>query len=660
MNDTDQNYAIDGKGDQSMLKFLNRFGPNRLTIFLVTFLVVLVISQSYVFSRSAIYQSYATLLTVPRTAIDQISREADIQHVAIQQQVLLGSELLVGTARKLQDMNSEHPIDLAPATIRAMLNVRPVADTNLVEMIAEGTNPVLLPALINAWIDVYLTARADEVASSTEATMQAVQEELTSLNEKIEQKRLELELFRQQYAIVSTGREENEALARLKGLNDALNAASEEEVKAKSKLDAIRKAIKRGELVVPQNESQTLSALEKRAQELREELEELDRQYTREFMALTPSLKVIPEKLAALEKEILNMRQKGQVTVLTDAQQDYAAARQTASVIQQQLKTHRQKAAEFTSRFTEHDALKSDLEALEQLYRDTQDRLVQIETRHTGKYPYVDVIERAFLPVAPIRPDYQRDALIALVVSLLLGLAAVWFVRFLTREEQERIAIHLSDVHMHDQKNLPHTILDALRAPQDMLGKASVAQAITKQPMVAALPDDHISKLFRAANVREKQLLSLLLSGLSLNEITRLHTGSFDLEQNYLTIQGDSSRKVPLHPALKRLYIAHGHSLTDPAGENLNVTELQALLDCLQIDAGVSPINLAEKLRQTYILYLVRQGVRLSELESVMGYIPPAELSAYGAYAPMGEKQSLAAINLIYPIMEVTPPQYTL
>lgn len=636
-----------------MPRFLDWHKPSRLAIFLVTFLATLIISLLYVFSRPAIYQSHATLLTVAKTAIDQVSQEADIQHVTIQRQVLLGFELLTGTASKLKDESSEYPIDLTPARIRSMLDVRPVVDTNLVEMIAEGTEPALLPALINTWIDVYLAARAEEVADSTGATIQVVQGELAGLNEKIEQKRLELAQFRQQYAIVSTGREENEALARLKGLNDALNTASEEEVKAKSRLDAIHKAIERGEVVVPQNDSRTLSALEKRAQELREELEELDRQYTREFMALTPSLKVIPEKLAALEKEIFTMRQKGQATVLTDARQEYAAAQQTARVIQQQLEDHRQKAAEFTSRFAEHEALKNDLEALEQLYRDTQDRLVQIETRHTSKYPHVDVIERAFLPHAPVRPDYQRDALIALIASLLIGLAAVWLVRFLTREEQERIAIHLSDVHMHDQENLPRPILDALRAPQGTLTNTQAIRAVTQQqPTVATLPDDQIIKLFQAANIKEKQLLLLLLSGLSLNEITRLQASSFDLELNLLIVQGDSPRKIPLHPALKRLYGAHGFSLTDPTGKNLNVTELQALLNCLQLDAGFPPINLAEKIRQTYMLYLVRQGARLSELELVMGYIPPAELSAYGAYVPVGEKQSLAAINLIYPGME--------
>ncbi|MDT8363955.1 MAG: integrase [Nitrosomonas sp.] len=633
-----------------MPEFLGWLKPNRLTIFLGVFLVTFVISLGYVFSRPAIYQSYATLLTIPRTAIDQISREADIQHVTIQRQVLLGTELLTGTANKLKEAGNEYQADLTPAAIRTMLDVRPVADTNLVEMIAEGENPALLPILINTWIDIYLTARAEEVANSTGATIEAVQEELARLTEKIEQKRLELTQFRQHYTIVSIERDENEVLARLKGLNDALNTASEEEVKAKSKLDAIRKAVGRGEIVVPQNDSRTLSALEKRAQELREELEELDRQYTREFMALTPSLKVIPEKLAALEKEILDMRQKGQTTVLTDAEQEYAAAKQTARVIQQQLNEHRQKASEFTSRFAEHDALKNDLEALEQLYRDTQDRLVQIETRHTGKYPYVDVIERAFLPDIPVRPDYQHDTLIALLTSLLIGLIAVWLVRFLTHEEQEKIAIHLSDVHMHDQGNLPRPVIDALRESQDRLSNAEEIPAITQQSSIDVLSSDQIIKLFEATNVKEKQLLLLLLSGLSLNEITKLQAESFDLEQNHLTVQGGSPRKIPLHPTLKRLYNAHGYCLTDPAGKNLNITELHSLLTCLQVDAGFAPTELsAEKLRRTYILYLIKQGIRLGDLELLTGYVPPAELCAYGACAPTGEKQPFAAINPIYP-----------
>jgi succinoglycan biosynthesis transport protein ExoP len=636
-------------GHHSIFSRLTQLKPTRLTIFIAVFLLCALISLSYVFLQPAIYQSYATLLTVARTAVDQASKEADIQHVAIQKQILLGSELLKETASRLRNENNPSGIELTPAEIRTMLDVRPVTDTNLVEMIAEGSTPALLPILINTWIDVYLDARAEEIAKSKGTTIEAIQDELTELAKRIEQKRLELEDFREHNDIVSTGREENEALARLKGLNDALNTASEAEVKAKARLDSVRKSIARGQTIVPMEDTRTLSALERRAQELREELEELDRQYTREYMALSPSLKVIPEKLAALEAEIERVRQGGQTIVVNEAEQEYVAAKQATRSIQEQLDLHRQKVSEFTARFSKHDALKSDLEGLEQLFRDTQERLVQIETQYTGKYPYVDVIERAFLPHRPIRPDYQWNALIAVLVSLSLGLVTVWIVEFLTRKEQEKLAIHLSGIHLHNKDELARNVLDALSPAQVDLPRTPL-QAL-EQVKTKELSTQQITELFQAANIKEKQLLILLLSGLTLSEITALQNGDIDCKRNTLTVRGISPRTIPLHPVLATLHAKHGYCLTDPAGNNLGQEDLAALLTCLQVDAGlpVSDEISAETLRHTYILHLIRQGIRLAELERIVGYIAPAELSDYGSYSPVGAKHPIEAIDLFYP-----------
>lgn len=642
---------IEKETTRSLLSYLTRLKPTRLVIFTSVFLSCLLLSLGFVFLQPAIYQSYATLLTVAKTAIDQASREADIQHVAIQKQVLLGSELLAETADRLQKgSETEAGINLTLTAIRDMLNVRPVTDTNLVEMVAEGNKPELLPRLINTWIDVYLDARSAEIARSKGSTVEMMQEELGALTEKIEQKRLELEQFRQHNEIVSVERQDNEALARLKGLTDSLNKASEEEVRAKAHLDTIRKSIEKGQIVVPTEDTRTLSALEKRAQELREQLEELDRRYTREYMALSPDLKVIPDKLRALEDEIQHIRRQGQTVVVSEAEQEYVAARQATRSIQEQLDQHRKKAAEFTTRFTEHDALKSDLEELEQLYRDTQARLAQIEAQHTGKYPYVDVIERAFLPHHPIRPDYLGNAMIATLASLLLGLAAIWILEFLMHKDQEKLAIYLSGIHLHNQDNLPHSAFDVLpstpvnlpREPAQMLEHTSMNELTPQQ----------IATLFQAANIREKQLLVLLLSGLTLDEITHLQDDDIDLEHHSITVRSVSARMIPLHPVLAALYGKHGHCLTDPAGNRLNQEDLEALLTCLQIDADLPADNRvsAEILRQTYILYLVRQGTRLGDLESITGYIAPTELSDYGTYAPAGTRYPIESINLFYPI----------
>lgn len=643
---------VEEKMTRSLLDHLTRLKPTRLVIFTSVFLSCLLLSLGFVFLQPATYQSYATLLTVAKTAIDQASREADIQHVAIQKQVLLGSELLTETADRLRKGNdAEAGINLTPAVIRDMLDVRPVDDTNLVEMVAEGNEPGLLPRLINTWIDVYLDARSAEIARSKGSTVEMMQEELVALTEKIQQKRLELEQFRQHNEIVSTERQDNEALARLKGLTDSLNKASEEEVKAKARLDTIRKSIERGQIVVPNEDTRTLSALERRAQELREQLEELDRQYTREYMALSPDLKVIPDKLRALEDEIQHIRRKGQTVVVSDAEQEYAAARQATRSIQEQLDQHRKKAAEFTARFTEHDALKSDLEELEQLYRDTQARLAQIEAQHTGKYPYVDVIERAFLPHHPIGPDYLWNAMIATLASLLLGLTAIWILEFLMHKEQEKLAIHLSGIHLHNQDNLPHSAFDVLPSTSPVNFPRQPAQALEHTSMNGLTPQQ-IATLFQTANIREKQLLLLLLSGLTPDEITHLQQDDIDLEHNSLTVRSVPARTIPLHPVLAALYGKYGHCLTDPAGNRLNQEELEALLICLQIDADLLADNQisAEILRQTYILYLVRQGIRLGDLESVTGYISPTELSGYGTYAPAGTRYPVESINLFYPI----------
>ncbi len=624
------------------------FKSRRFIIFIISFLLSASIALGYVFSRQAIYLSYATLLTVAKTSIDQQSSDADIQHVAIQKQILMGSELLSETSRRLQSHYLTGDTDLSVATIRNILDVKLVTDTNLVEMVAEGPHAEVLPALINTWIDVYLDARAEEVAQSTGATTQIIQAELSSLMENINFKRVELDTFRKDNDITSTGRDENEALARLSGLNASLNEASMEEVKAKARLDSINKAISRGQAVVPQEDTRTLSLLESRAQELREELEELDRRYTREYMALSPDLKVVPEKLAALEDEIKRMRQSGQTIVHSDAQQEYMAAKQAADVIRKQLDEHKKQAAVFTTKFAEHEALEEDLKALELIYRETQERLVQIEARYTGKYPQVEVIERAFMPSEPIRPNYWLDTIFAIIGSIIFSLFAIWISEFLTRKERPKPTVNLSGVHFYSNDEPREALAEAQRHT-DALSQQQ--QYALTESVIKEIPSQEIDILIRSANDKEKLLIALLLSGVNLEEIPNIQKDHIDFDQDALTIVGSSPRTIPLNHALKSLFSSLGCCLTGPAGEPLSEDDLAALLTCAIIDAGLPAQEelSAASFKHTYIIYLVRQGMRLSDLASIVGYIAPTELTSYSAYSPTKPGLSLKDVNLLYP-----------
>ncbi len=179
--------------------------------------------------------------------------------------------------------------------------------------------PEFLSQLINTCIDVYLDARAEQVKKLTTATTSMIETELTGLYDKKTAKRTELENFAKINGISSTERDDNAPLAKLNGLNDSLNKASEEEIKSKAFLDAVKLAISRNEALVPEQEQGSLKDLEKRLQELKEKLAEFDKKYTREYLAKQPSLKMIPEQIKTIEAEINNKLEYGKQIVLTEA-----------------------------------------------------------------------------------------------------------------------------------------------------------------------------------------------------------------------------------------------------------------------------------------------------------------------------------------------------
>jgi succinoglycan biosynthesis transport protein ExoP len=626
------------------------FRSHRFIIFVSVFLISAAASLTYNYSRPAIYRSAATLLTSAMTAIDRESSPADIQHVAIQKQKLLGHELVAETLSRLKASAATGHVQLLTAyDIQNYLTVEPIAETNLVEIRAEGTDPEFLPLLINTWVDVYLDTRAEEIKKLTGNTTQIIEDELKGLAEKINLKRTELENFRKINDISSTGRDENEPLARLNGLNNSLNKASEDEVRAKANLDAIKSAIARDEAVVPDQEQGSLQNLEKRLQDLQEKLAEFDKKFTRDYLKKQPTLKLIPEQIKKLEAEIKYKRDYGKSVVLTEAENNYAAAQQTVREIHTQLAEHKKQAAAFTAKFAEHDALKTDVEGLEQLYRDMQERLVQIETSQREKYPQVTVIDRAYISSDPIRPYYNRDALIALVSSILLGLFSVWIFDYLTRKQEQPAAITLSGIHMYNS------------AAADMLNYQKTADIPLEQkqtnalasPMHKELSSHQLRILLNASNLKGKQLISLLLSGLSLDEAASLKTGQIDLEMATITVAGSMPRTLGISNSLKALFAQSGGHPAWDADNPIASDDLTATLLCAAVDSGLpNPGEItAEAIRHSYITYLVRQGLRLSDLEQITGYLEPSVISSYSAYSPPQQGRGIDDIELLHPAL---------
>jgi succinoglycan biosynthesis transport protein ExoP len=631
----------------------------RPLLFAGVFLACLSVSLAYVWLREPVYQSTATLLTVAPTAIDQEEARASVQHVTVQRQTLLGVSLLEEILRRLnEEADPEAPIRITLDELRDMLSVEPVEETNVVELRARGPHSAVLAPVVNAWIDAYQTLREQSVRESKDTTSIALEEEFEQLGRKIEAKRQELDRFRRDHDILSRNDTDNQAMARLTGLNNALNKASDEEVQARAKLDAIKAAIARGEPVVPPRDAPGLAQLEFRAQQLREQVKDLRRRYTPQYVVLQPQLKVIPEQLEETEAAIRNMLDDGKRAALSDAEQAYASARQSVQDIRRQIEAHKREAAEFTARFAEQEARVGELEELEKVYRETQARLVQIQAEPTEKYPQLQVVERAYPPSGPLWPDYWRDSGIALAGSLGTALLFMLIYDYLMRRERTFAPFRLPDIRVY---SVSEDLL--LRRSQDVPPELASAETVPsleedKTPALESafpreLSEPEIRLLLEAADLKTKQVLSLLLSGLSLREAAELRAENVDLAENRLLIAGGHSRSLPLAPRLKT-WLTQTDPMpawsSEPAPE---VDDLAAHIACVVVDAGLPQSESidAAALRHTYIMYLVRQGIRLADLERVAGKVHVKTVAGYARFSPTGPGLRADAVPLVYPAL---------
>jgi uncharacterized protein involved in exopolysaccharide biosynthesis len=601
--------------------------------------------------RAPVYQSSSALLTVAPAAIDEPEAQVSQQQIAVQRQALLDPLLLEDVVRRLREGSG--PGEAARLTqdgLRGMLSVESVAKTNVLELRARGSDAAVLEPAVSHWIDAYQALRVQDAVQRKDQATRALEEETGHLADQIAAKRRELDSFSRANGILSKNDADNQAIARLNGLNAALNKASDEEVLAKSKLDAVEAAVAKGDPVVPPREEQGLAQLQFSAHLLREQVKGIEQRYTPEYVKMQPDLRAVREQLAQAEADIRKMLDEGKEAALSEARQAYASARQSTQAIRAQTEAHKREASEFTARFAEHESMAGEIEKLEEVYRKVQARLSQLQANPVDKLPRIEVVERPHVPTKPLWPDYWRDSGIALLGSLGAALLTTLLFDFLTRREKAAAPINLPDIHVY---SVPENLL-LQRRQQVPVGAGLPDSRVLalESPFPRELGPPEIDLLLEAASPATRPLLGLLLSGLSLEEAAALGADGLDLTGDRLRAGG---RELPLAPRLKGWLEQAGGALAWASEAPPEPDELEAHIACAAADAGLpEPDSVdAAALRHTYILYLVRRGLRLADLERVVGKMPVKAAAAYARFSPPGQALRAEAVPLTHPALAV-------
>ncbi len=625
----------------------------RFGIFIATFLIVAIGGLTYCFGRSPVYRSTTILLTVTPDQVGGVAQQADLQHVLIQKNLLSGHNILRATLEKM--LASGFTAESLPQDstfFQDMISVSPLSETNLVEVAAEGPDPLMLPELLNNLMVAYSELRINAINEAISNTNESLLQQQLTLEELISTKRDELAEFRADNDILTLGDNENAVSTRLRGITEALNKAIEAKVNAQASLEAAQAAIARGDPVVPPSDERAFADLQKRQRELREKLTELDSKYTREYMALQPSMKAIPDQLAAVEAQIRHKLSVGKDLVIADAQRQYDMAARAEKTQQKALEDYKQTAVDFTTSFSTHEAKKEELLQLEEQFRDAKEQLTKLEIRQQQNFPQFKIIEPAFEPTQHIRPHYWRDAGIVVLVAFGLGLLAIWMYEFFRRSKREAPKpdywpggfVTITDPRLSS----PTTM---------MLNRAS--ETLQSLPEPAPLPqektEEEIVMLLTSADPAGRQLITLLLSGVSISEVNYLTASNYDPVLGTLAIQSQPPRVLSL-PANTQNALNESNGLPRflDLGAETTREHLEAIITCAAVDAGLpEPLSFnATSLEDTYISYLVRQGIRLSDLPEIIGEISMTRLSSFSQLSPPRSGLPLDQVDVVYPALK--------
>jgi uncharacterized protein involved in exopolysaccharide biosynthesis len=638
-----------------------RGNRRRLAVFAAVFVTSLLAGQAWNYSRADEYRASSRLqVNVPDAAgAGAAASAAWGTHL----QILDSRPLLQTVAQRMTDAGlalsgtPEEAVD----RLQAMLGVQPVAGTDVVQLVATGEVPAQLAGLLNSIPDVLRSELQARQAGAADDELGSARQELLRLEAAAAERRAALDQFRLHAGLLAE-RDENEAVARSKGLSNSLNVAVEKEAAAAARLQALVEGTAAGRSGVQARDDPTLAALEVRASQVREELREMERSYTPEFMALDPRARAAATRLAELERQIAQQRVVGRQASVQAAEEELANARALVERVRGQLATARPELQGASARFARAKLLEEDLAQVESTRREMLAKVELLQADERRRMPSVAVLDPAVEPTVPYRPQRTRDGLWILGASVLLALFAMGLVEVFNRapgpvSQPSSTTLVLSPgwggrvPALRDDASTGHPLLTADGTPSPRALPAPL-QAL-QQPEAAAL--------LAAAPGPARFVCTALLMGLTAQEVSALRGTDIDAAGLRLRVPGAWSRALPmpawLAATLPAAVDADAPLLHDASGEALTDADLQALVALAAVDAGLpqGASLSAEALRDTCIAWLLGQGLRFSELPALVGRIDADRVAAFAAHGTGGPRRQAAEIDFLMPALRLAP-----
>ena len=377
------------------------------------------------------------------------------------------------------------------------LSVRRVAQSRLLDVSFESTNPELAAEILNAHIANFMDAniRGQYDASSQATTWLTSQ--LSELKVKVENSEAARLAYERQHQIWQLDNQQNITTQRLSDLNKEYTDAQGDRMRK----EALFQFAKAGNIeAIPQFRQN--SAL----QNLLHWKSDTYSQYVDALNQYGPNFPKV-QRLQARTEEIDKKIETEEHNVLNELENDYNAARQREGLLLDALNQQKAEVSSMAQTMIDYNILKRNAEADKSMYDGLLTKLKEANIAAGLKSSNIRVVDPAMIPSTPVRPAKTRAIVLAMLVGLVGGIGLALLREYLDNTVKTPDDIETL-VRLPSLAVVPAFTDDTPGAPRGkLLGRASVNGHEKRVELVAQhLPKSQMSEAFRV--LRTALLLS--------------------------------------------------------------------------------------------------------------------------------------------------------
>jgi polysaccharide biosynthesis transport protein len=320
------------------------------------------------------------------------------------------------TSRYAKDSKQVKGAEEAIAYATQSLQVRLIPDTRILELTCSSPNGRIAADFTNSLVDDYITQNLESRTRAIQQTEAALQALLRDVKAKLQQAEQDLLAYAQRSQLIFTG-EAHTSVAedKLRQVQEALSTTESERAAKQSQFEAT--AGLSPELIPTLLDDVPSRDNESKLADLRTQLAD-----AATYMAPThPKVVRLNAQIATLEESI---RSQG-VRLSKKIGSDYDTAKRREQLLRSNYAAQSKLVADQAQKTIQYTILKRETETNRALYDSLLQKVKEAGVAEAMRANNVRPLDRAKEALKPFRPRYFRNALMALIAGLFIGIAFI-------------------------------------------------------------------------------------------------------------------------------------------------------------------------------------------------------------------------------------------